>query len=167
MGLMAESQKILIIGNKLHGKTTLAKMICQRLPSAESHSTSSYLVYRLGLLCGVSEEEILKDKETYRPKLVELGNAMCDADAGCLVSLCLWSARSDVVIIDGVRRFSEFNNVKDWFDHVIWIDRPEQPLGLDNLELGPEQGTEIIVNDGSLDDLKAKAEEFLLKTKLL
>jgi hypothetical protein len=115
----------------------------------------------LSLLEGVSEEEILADKETYRPKLIKLGNAMCDVDAGCLVSICLWSSHCSNIIIDGVRRISEYNNIKDWFDHIIWVDRPAQPLGLDNLELTQEHASSVIHNHGDLNDLKEQAKKWL------
>ena len=161
MADMIKKQKILIIGNKLHGKTTFAKFLCEYLKDAESFSTSSYLIYRLSLLEGVSESEILEKKEIYRPKLIPLGNAMCDADAGCLVSICLWSSRCANVIIDGVRRISEYDNVKGWFDHIIWVDRPSQPLGLDNLELTPEHANTIIKNHGSLEELKVLAQKWV------
>jgi hypothetical protein len=158
---MIKKQNILIIGNKLHGKTTFARFLCEILKDAESFSTSSYLIYRLSLLEGISEAEILAKKETYRPKLIKLGNAMCDADAGCLVSICLWSSHCSNIIIDGVRRVSEFNNIKSWFDHIIWIDRPSEPLGLDNLELTSDHGNSIIKNDGDLNDLKLQAKKWL------
>ena len=156
----------MIIGNKLHGKTTLANFLCEVLPKTEAFSTSSYLVYRQSLISGVSQEKILADKETYRPKLVTLGNAMCDADAGCLVSICIWASSADNVIIDGVRRISEFEHVKTWFDHIIWIDRPSQPLGLDNLELTPAHAHRVISNTGSLADLRQQSLELIKSLNL-
>lgn len=163
---MKDSKKILIIGNKCHGKTTFANMIKKHSKSAEAFSTSSYLVYRLSLLNGVSEEEILNDKEKYRPELIKLGNAMCEADAGCLVSICLWSSHEDLIIIDGVRRMSEYSRVSDWFDEIIWINRPAEPLGQDNLELDESHGTITIMNEGSLEDLEKKAVQFIEKVGL-
>jgi len=156
---MNRSRKILIIGNKLHGKTTLADFMVEFLGDAEAYSTSSYLIYRLSLIHGVSEEEILKDKEKYRPDLIELGNGMCDVDAGCLVSICLWSSSKQCILIDGVRRISEYERIKDWFDLTIWVDRPGQAGGLDNLELEPHHADRVIVNDGSLDDFRSTAEQ--------
>jgi len=147
-------KRILIIGNKCHGKTTFAHYLAKELGDAENHTTSSYLVYRLGLIKGVSPEEILTHKETHRLDLIDLGNAMCEADPGCLVSLSLWAAKSSWVIIDGVRRISEFNQVKSWFQHIIWIDRPSEPIGIDNLELTPDMADEHILNDGGLDHLE-------------
>jgi hypothetical protein len=155
---MKKSRKILIIGNKLHGKTTLANFMVEALGDAEGYSTSSYLVYRLSLIHGVSEEEILKEKEKYRPELIELGNAMCDADAGCLVSICLWSSSKEFILVDGVRRVSEYDRIKDWFDLVLWVDRPGQAGGLDNLELEEKHADRVVLNDGSLEDLKKVAE---------
>jgi hypothetical protein len=157
MTCMTKRKKLLIIGNKLHGKTTFADFLCEILENAEAFSTSSYLIYRLGLITGASKEEILRDKETYRPQLVKLGNAMCDADAGCLVSICIWASKADTIIIDGVRRISEFSHVKDWFDHIIWVDRPSVPLGLDNLELTAKDADVVISNTGDLKDLQQSA----------
>lgn len=162
---MSDSRKILIIGNKLHGKTTLANFMVDELGDAEAFSTSSYLVYRLSLIHGVSESEILADKEKYRPDLIKLGNAMCDADAGCLVSICLWSSRKKFIIIDGVRRVSEYERIKDWFDVIYWVDRPGQEGGLDNLELEAHHAHEVILNDGSLEDLKKKGADLARKNR--
>lgn len=162
---MSERRKILIIGNKLHGKTTFARFLVNHLGDAECFSTSSYLIYRLGLITGASEREILTDKETFRPQLVKLGNAMCDVDPGCLVSICLWSSTQPNIIIDGVRRISEYDNVKAWFEHIFWIDRPTQELGLDNLELSAAHAHHTITNDGSLEDLDAQAKEWSKKLK--
>jgi hypothetical protein len=160
----SDQKKILIIGNKCHGKTTYANYLSEALGDAENHTTSSYLVYRLGLIKGMTSEEILAQKEDFRQELIDLGNAMCEADPGCLVSLSLWAATSKWVIVDGVRRISEFEKVKDWFDHVIWIDRPAEPIGLDNLELTRDMASEFILNDGDLAKLKKTAQ---LKSKEL
>lgn len=164
---MKNSRKVLIIGNKLHGKTTLANFMVDHLGDAEAFSTSSYLIYRLSLLHGVSEEEILKDKEKYRPDLIKLGNGMCDADAGCLVSICLWSSSKEFILIDGVRRVSEYERIKDWFDLILWVDRPGQAGGLDNLELESHHAHRVILNDGSLEDLEATAEKLALEIQQL
>lgn len=154
---MENKNKILVIGSKCHGKTTFSHFLRDALGSADAYSTSAYLVYRLSLIEGVSEKEILTEKEKYRPQLVTLGNGMCDVDAGCLVSICLWASSKDTVIIDGVRRISEFSRVKGWFDRVIWIERPSEPLGMDNLELSAEHADEVIENSGTLEDLQEKA----------
>jgi hypothetical protein len=158
---MEKNKKLLIIGNKYHGKTTFANFIVKHTQKTEAFSTSSYLVYRLSLINNISEEQILKEKEKYRPDLIELGNAMCNADAGCLVSICLWSSSADTVIIDGVRRISEFSRVSTWFDKVVWIYRESEPIGKDNLELTEKDATDVILNNGSLEDLEEKAKKFI------
>jgi len=158
---MKQAKKILIIGNKYHGKTTFANFLVKHTEQTEAFSTSSYLVYRLSLINNISEENILKEKEKYRPDLIDLGNAMCSADAGCLVSICLWSSTAKTTIIDGVRRLSEFSRVSEWFDHVVWVFRESEPIGKDNLELTEQNGNVTILNDGSLDDLESKAKEFI------
>ena len=107
----------------------------------------------------MSPEEILADKETHRDELIKLGNAMCDADPGCLVSLSLWASQKKTVIIDGVRRISEFEKVKTWFDQIIWIDRLDANFGVDNLELTPDMADEVIKNDKDLDHLEKLAIE--------
>lgn len=160
-----ENKKILIIGNKCHGKTTYANFLKDELGSAEAYTTSSYLVYRLSLIKGVPENVILENKETYRPDLIELGNAMCEADAGCLVSICLWASQAKFILIDGVRRISEFSKVKSWFDQIIWMNRPSEPIGLDNLELKDQDADIIIENTGSLEDLKSRAKQHALELK--
>ena len=155
----SEQKKILIIGNKCHGKTTFANYLSNALGDAENHTTSAYLVYRLGLIKDLSTDEILARKEDFRSELIDLGNTMCEADPGCLVSLSLWAAQSKWVIIDGVRRISEFDKVKEWFNYVIWINRPAEPIGLDNLELTAEIADQIVMNDGDLAKLETLAIE--------
>lgn len=155
----SKQRKILIVGNKFHGKTTYANFLAKALGDAENHSTSSYLVYRLGLIKGLTSEEILANKEEHRSDLIDLGNAMCDADPGSLVSLSLWAAQSQTVIIDGVRRISEFEKVKDWFDHIWWMDRPNSDFGVDNLELTADMTDEVIVNDKDLAHLEKLAQK--------
>ncbi|MBF0196895.1 MAG: hypothetical protein HQL32_04265 [Planctomycetes bacterium] len=162
---MKNKKKILVIGNKYHGKTTFAGFLKEALGDAEAYSTSSYLIYRLSLISGVSESVILSEKEKYRPELVKLGNAMCEADPGSLVSICLWAAQSEFILIDGVRRISEFDRVKDWFDEVIWMNRPSEPLGADNLELTSGHANRVILNDGSLEDLNKKAQQLAQELK--
>jgi len=158
---MNQAKKILIIGNKYHGKTTFANFLVKHTQQSEAFSTSSYLVYRLSLINNVSEANILKEKEKYRPDLIELGNAMCAADAGCLVSICLWSSSKKTTIIDGVRRQSEFSRVSDWFDHIVWVFRESESIGKDNFELAETDANISILNDGDLDNLESKAKEFI------
>ncbi len=149
--------KILIIGRKFNGKTTFARMMKEALKDAETYSTSEYLVYRLALISGIQPKDVLADKERFRPELIRLGNTMCDVDPGCLVSICLWASRSQMVFIDGIRRICEYERVKDWFDRIYWIERPGLDEGLDNLELNSTHATHHIVNDGSMEDLRKKA----------
>ncbi len=153
-------QRILIIGRKGHGKTTFAGFLKQALGDAQTFSTSEYLVHRLALIHGTTEAKILAAKERYRPEMIVLGNAMCDVDPGCLVSICLWACHKECAIIDGIRRVSEYKRVRKWFEHVLWIERPGIPEGLDNLELTHRHAQEIIVNDGSLADLREKARRY-------
>lgn len=150
-------KKIMLIGNKLHGKTTLARFLRDELASAQCYSTSDFLIYRLAQMDGTDIETILADKEKYRPQLVKLGNSLCDVDPGCLVSICLWSCHSDFAIIDGIRRVSEYDKVRSWFDRIYWIDRPGIEKGLDNLELESRHADEIVKNHGNLEDLKRSA----------
>ena len=149
--------KILVIGRKLNGKGEFARALSKHIPNSVSIGTSAYLVHRLALIHGLTEEDILADKEHYRPELIDLGNKMCDVDPGCLSSLCLWYAHGAPVIVDGVRRQCEFDRVKDWFDMIIWVERPDVEEGFDNFDLQPEWADIIIYNVGSLIDLDRKA----------
>ena len=149
--------KFLIIGRKRNGKGEFSKYLSQHLGNAETTGTSGYLVYRLSLILGISEAEVYSDKEKYRMALIDLGNSMCDADPGCLVSIALWGIDSKHIIVDGVRRVCEFEVVKDWFDVVIWVERPGENSGNDNCELGPKDAHIVITNAGSLTDLNRSA----------
>ncbi|MBF0245861.1 MAG: hypothetical protein HQL31_11440 [Planctomycetes bacterium] len=158
-------KKILIIGEKFHGKTTFAGFLKKALGEAESFSTSSYLVFRLSLLKGVEVSEILRRKDEFRRELAELGDRLCGVDAGCLVAISLLACRSPVGIIDGIRRISEFEAVKDWFDDILWIRRPLLSDQNDNLELSESNAHEVIENIGSLDELRTKAERYAEKIR--
>lgn len=158
-------KKFLIIGYKCHGKTSFAHFLQSALGEAQAFSTSDYLIYRLALLKGVDEAVLRREKEKYRADLIDLGNLMCEADAGCLVSMCLWACHKEVAIIDGVRRLSEYDNVKNWFDRIIWIRRPQKYDGKDNLQLTAEHAHEVIENDGDLKALEKKAQDFAKRWK--
>ena len=145
--------KILIIGRKRNGKSELAKALVRHLDDAVSVGTSEYLIYRLALIHGITEEAIYNLKERYRPELIKLGNDMCDTDPGCLVSIALWGVDSKHVIVDGVRRTCEYEVVRPWFDLVIWVDRPDIDDREDNCELNMSHADHVVSNTGNLTDL--------------
>ena len=67
-----------------------------------------------------------------------MGNKLCDAYAGVIVSACLFagSVKSQDVIIDGVRRKNEFESVAHMFDLIVYVDREDSSsVSSDNFEL--------------------------------
>ena len=157
--------RILVIGNKLNGKGVFVNALASFLSGVTTISTSNYLVYRLSIMKGVTEEHILQNKEEYRPELIELGNKMCDVDPGCLVSICLWASNTQYTIVDGVRRTCEFDRVKDLFDLTIWVERPSQEIGYDNCELKSNHADMLVMNDGTIDNLIGQAHKIAVSLK--
>lgn len=147
----------MIIGPNHHGKTTFANMLARHLGYAKVCSTGDYLVYRVALEKGIAEDEVCARKEEFRKELVRMGDALCNANPGELVAVSLYGVKTDFAVVEGVRRVSELQCVRDWFDCIVWVHRPDTDPGQDNLELDEAHTTETIVNDGSLSDLETKA----------
>lgn len=151
---------ILVIGRKRNGKGEFCKALTQHMAGATHCWTSAYLVYRMSLKLGLPEETILSRKESYRPALIELGNQMCDTDPGCLVSIAMFQVVTPHIIVDGVRRINEFEKVSDWFDYIVWVERPGADDGDDNCELTADVADAVVTNSGSLHDLNREAAHF-------
>jgi len=154
---MSNHCKILLIGQPFHGKSTFGNFLKEALGEAQAFSTSSYLVYRLSLMEGIPVNEIIAHKEQYRPKLIALGNAMCGADPACLVGICLWACQARFALIDGIRRMSEFNASRAWFDEIIWVERTDAPPSKERVEMNQEHATLVIHNQGNLEKLQQDA----------
>lgn len=149
----------MVIGQKHHGKSTFGKMLSDALPGASFLSTSTYLVFRLALKLGLSLDEVMEKKEEHRAELIQLGNEACACDAGALAAIALFSVGDGHVILDGIRRKSELLAARDWFDLILWVERPGIDDGLDNLELSKTDADMVILNNGQKVDLREKADK--------
>ena len=156
--------KVLVIGRKRNGKGEFSSALGRHIPDCDVRWTSQYLVHRLALINGFREEVITSNKEYFRDDMIALGNKMCDVDPGCLVSICLFGSRNKNVIVDGVRRVSEFEAVKDWFDTIVWVERPDIEIDEDdNMELNKTMADKVVFNTGTIQELNIKARNLFLE----
>jgi len=176
---------IFVIGPPHHGKTETRKLFSE-LTYLKGDSTSNVIYRFLALRRQVSVEELHRiPKEELRPLLIEAGDFMVGARSAIAevpvnkeIDDILYRIPSALIrtlymngynIIDGVRRKSELSDARKHLEwngvrHLtIWVERPGLPTVADNTELTHEEADEVLINDGSLDDLRAKAKAILEK----
>jgi len=166
--------KILIIGRARHGKTTTATALRKQLTKKDfkvgNYATSQFLIHRLSEVLHVPLKQIEDNKNEYRPRLIELGNLLCDLDPGILASICLFTskkANDDVAIVDGVRRKNEYDRVKEYFDLILYVERKIDTIK-DNFELDHVKdiaSTIYLENDGTQEDLENKISQIIENLK--
>lgn len=177
---------ILICGPAGHGKTTAREILC-KLTHLKGGSCSDVVYHYLALLRGVSVEDLRKeDKETLRPELIKVGNWLCGDDVeleaaksedapkpedvyrvpSSLIRTLYHNGRN---VIDGVRRKKELTNS---IEHLAWngvrvltiyVSRTDGPTIADNTEDLSVDCDELLVNDGTTEELEKKLVEILCK----
>ncbi len=176
---------IIVIGPPHHGKTEARKILAE-LTFLKGESTSTIIYSFLAHRRKMDIVELQKTpKELLRPELIEAGDYLVgkidrialdavDPEIDSLVyripsALIRTLYLSGFNVIDGVRRKTE---LKDAVDHltwngvrsvVIWIERPGVEKIVDNTELTQEDATDVVYNDGTLDDLKTQLKLVLEK----
>ena len=151
--------KILIIGEQGSGKTTLRSMLAEMFPEMAHFSTSDFIISLMSDQTLDTIDHIRRHKEQFRPEMVNIGNKLCDAYAGVLVSACLFAAKTmgREVTLDGVRRINEFEAVADNFDLILYIEREgNEPSKEDNFELQgykTDSRVTIVENNGEPKDM--------------
>lgn len=176
---------IIVIGPPHHGKTETRKILSElTFQKGESTSTIiySFLAHRRQI--PLAELQALP-KESMRPDLIEAGDFLVGQidklylDAvdpkidGAVFRIPSALVRtlymSGYNIIDGVRRKTELtDSIKhlEWNGVrtlVVWVERPGAGAITDNTELTQSDANEIILNDGTLEDLREKLKAMLEK----
>lgn len=168
----------LLIGPPHHGKTE-ARKILSELTFQKGESTSTVIYSFLAHRSKTPVEELKQiPKESYRDTLIEAGDFLVGkidkihlpaADehfeqgvyripSGLVRTLYM----NGFNVIDGVRRREELSDsIKhlDWNGVrtlVIWVERPGTEVIQDNSELTQADAHEVVINDGTLDELKEK-----------
>lgn len=157
------STKLLIVGHKNHGKTTLAKMICEVTGySAEDSSMAALkeVIYpvmknRYGYK---TLEECYADKEAHRKEWFDLIEIYNKVDETRLARKILES--NDIYV--GMRRIEELNKSRQEgiFDYVIGCYDPNKPLeSTGSNTIDPLKDSDFVIFTGcSLEYLKKKVE---------
>lgn len=169
----------IIIGPPHHGKTELRKIVSE-ITSLKGESTSeviySFLAHRRKV--PVADLKAIP-KEVLRPELIEAGDFLVGLKESLAapaidpeIDQIVYRVPSALIrtlyvsgfnVIDGVRRRQELT---DAINHltwngvrsvVIWVTRPGAETVADNTELTAADATDIIFNDGTLEDLRAQA----------
>jgi hypothetical protein len=175
---------IIFIGAPQVGKTEARKAVCQ-LTGLRGGSCSEVIDQFLVEVAGLKPEQLAgTSKEEMRPLKVKAGDflvgafpepegipeewkAAIDYRIPSLLIRTLYMAGRNV--IDGVRRPLELQEARDRLEwngirHLtVWIDRPDAPKIADNTALTKEHADEVVVNDGTLEQLKERLIEVLTR----
>ncbi len=168
----------IFIGPPAHGKTLARKIFCE-LTGMKGGSTSDVIYTLMARFSGVSEAELREiPKEELRPKLIELGDYLCDRSndlsknafkdpipeniyrGPSVLTRALFL--TGFFAFDGVRRKSELEEIRfivSWLGlepFVLWVHRDEAPSIADNTEVTIEDATHVIANNGTSADLREK-----------
>lgn len=169
---------IIVIGPPHHGKTEARKLLSE-ITHLKGESTSTIIYHYLAQRRGVSVDSLKSlPKEELRPTLIKAGDFLVDAgppleepSKHATIDADMYRVPSALVrtlylsgynIIDGVRRRRELEdaiNHLDWAgvrSLVLWVERPGHSTVSDNTELTQADAKHVILNDGTLPDLRAK-----------
>lgn len=179
---------IIIIGRPQVGKTTTRGFVTQ-LTGLRGGSCSDVVYHFLASSRGQSVEYLKQlPKESIRPDLMVTGDFLCGLGEFKLVdakiptennspddllrvpsTLIRTLYMSGCNVIDGVRRRLELQEARDrllWNgirNAVFWVENPRVPNILDNTEVTSADADDIILNDGTLEQLKERTAVALQK----
>ncbi len=178
-----QAPAIIVIGPPHHGKTE-ARKILSELTFSKGESTSTAIYSFLAHRSKTPLADLQKiPKEDFRAQLIEAGDFLVGAIDKILlpavdetIDASVYRVPSTLVrtlymagynVIDGVRRKAELQDAIKHLEWngvrtvVIWIERPGGDQISDNTELTSADATDIVINDGTLDDLRAKLKDVL------
>lgn len=168
-----------VIGPVGHGKTA-AREILARLTRLKGGSSSDVIYAFLAFRRNVSQESLRQlPKESFRPELIEAGDFMVGVlprmkdndERTAEIDASIYRRPSALIrtlymngynIIDGVRRRHELTEAIDHFDWngirtlIVHVSDPRKPIVADNSEDLKDLANEVVVNDGTLEELEAK-----------
>lgn len=122
--LLHEPPRILIIGRRCSGKSTLGSLLVHEEPSWKSVATSDVTIDLFATRLGLSPEEIKAQKNCFRPALIALSDPLVAQDPGVFVRLALERGN----IVNGIRHTAEFERVRGWFDLSVFVSRPRKEI---------------------------------------
>lgn len=162
---------LFVIGEAGSGKTTFGKMLAEELGCCQV-DTSELILKQYEAITGESLPQ--KEKDRYRPHLINLGDLICSRDPARLVRLILSEVEGpiDFMVICGIRRRVEFYNsircVKELGGSVcsVLVVRPGLRAA-DNFELQDAEAKHVVINNSSIDSLRKVAERVALVEKHL
>lgn len=146
-------EKILICGKARAGKSTFAAMLAERLGISWAE-TSDVLIELLTEREGVSKNEVLNRKEVWRPKLVQIGQELCERRQYPYKIL----EEKGFQLLVGIRTSEEFLAANNENTLSIWVDR-ESGTVPDNVQVQPSDCSVVIPNRSSLKNLEILADE--------
>jgi hypothetical protein len=178
---MAQTPVIFVLGPPGHGKT-LARKLLAELVVQTGRSTSEAIYHFIALMRGVTVAS-LRDipKEELRPLLIQVGDYIVgarpdipledpkDPGAFSVFTNDMYRGPSALVrmlylgganVIDGVRRTAELASAKEHLEwngvphYTIWIERSQGPVIPDNTELTALDADEVVMNDGTPEELR-------------
>lgn len=174
----------IVLSKPHHGKTEARKILAE-LTYLKGGSCSDVIYHFLAARRETTVDALRRlPKEELRPDLIMAGDFLCglhdsmpdapnkdvDSEMYRVPSLlCRTLYLSGYNVIDGIRRkaeLKEFRGALNWNgvrSLVVWIDRPGFPTVEDNTEVGPEMADELVLNDGTIDDLRVKLKAVLEK----
>jgi len=139
---------IMILGYSESGKSAAADMLAEKL-NMSAINTSDIIMQDFADSNNLDVDYVVANKKDLRDDLYQFGREKQAKDPSYPVSKGLENHN----IIVGVRNKDEIKASKHLFDHILWIDRASANRNTTD-QIGPEDSTETISNNGSLEDLR-------------
>jgi cytidylate kinase len=148
---------IVVIGKARAGKTTFSKYL-STITGAKCAGTSDVVYKYMALARNVDVKELYKiPKEELRPNLISFANALCEVYPIFLSEALI---KNGVSIIEGVRRKSELDALRNLYDvYAVYIDRDQGTVS-DNFEMDHHDADHIVINHSDLDSLYKATQNF-------
>ena len=176
---------IFVLSKPHHGKTEARKYLSE-VTSLKGGSCSDCIDHFLAARKNISVETWRQTpKEERRPQQIEAGdfivgtiNSIKEPAQNTELDDAMYRVPSALIrqfyltghnVIDGVRRKTELSDARKHLDWngvrslVIWIERPGYPSPADNTQVEASDCDDVVVNDGTIEDLKVKLFACLVK----
>ena len=163
---MTEKPKLLIIGHGRHGKDTACDILRDSYGfqfRSSSDFCAEHVIFpvlrdRYGYM---SIEECYQDRHSHRSEWYDLISEYCQEDASRLGREIF----GEYDIYCGLRNRREYEamRLEGIFDYCVWVDRSEHlpPEDSSSMTLSKEQADYVIDNNGSLEELTERVDDFI------